>query len=104
MAARTVAPRKCSRSLCVFVRSLKEARLHRWWRPAVTYSAEDRQYHGFFAYLLQSRGESGPTTQEEYHVTHYTSHDLLNWEFRGFLPSGGKGWVFPFSIALEGPR
>ena len=39
----------------------------------------------------QSRGESGPTTQEEYHVTHYTSHDLLSWEFRGFLPSGGKG-------------
>ena len=104
MAARTAAPRKCSCSLCVFVRSLKEARLHRWWRPAVTYSAEDRQYHGFFAYLLQSRGESGPTTQEEYHVTHYTSHDLLNWEFRGFLPSGGKGWVFPFSITLEGPR
>ena len=65
-----------------------------WWRPAVTYSAEDRQYHGFFAYLLQSRGESGPTTQEEFHVTHYTSHDLLNWEFRGFLPSGGKSLDF----------
>ena len=61
-----------------------------WWRPAVVYNPDDKRYHGFFAYLLQSRGESGPTTQQEYHVTHYTSADLIDWTFAGFLPSGAS--------------
>ena len=28
-----------------------------WWRPAVVYNPDDQLYHGFFCYLLQSRGE-----------------------------------------------
>jgi hypothetical protein len=61
-----------------------------WWRPAVVYNPDDRLYHGFFAYLLQSRGESGATTQQQYHVTHYTSHNLTSWSFVGFLPAGAS--------------
>jgi hypothetical protein len=54
------------------------------------YSPDDRLYHGFFAYLLQSRGESGATSQQQYHVTHYTSQNLTSWNFVGFLPAGAS--------------
>jgi hypothetical protein len=62
-----------------------------WWRPAVVYNPDDQLYHGFFAYLLQSRGEAGPTTQQQYHVTHYASPSLTaEWTFVGFLPAGAS--------------
>ena len=61
-----------------------------WWRPAVTYSPDDKRYHGFFAYLLQSRGESCATTEAQFHVTHYTSSNLLDWKFEAFVATGAS--------------
>lgn len=55
-----------------------------WWRPAVVYNPDDSLYHGFFAYLLQNRAAEG-----SFHVTHYTSMNLTDWNFRAFIPHLG---------------
>ena len=55
-----------------------------WWRPAVVYNPDDQLYHGFPVYLMQQRNYP-PAKTKLYHVTHYTSKDLMNWDFHGFV-------------------
>jgi hypothetical protein len=65
-----------------------------WWRPAVVYNPDDKLYHGFPTYLLQRRRITPediklPDNQKQYHVTHYSSPDLVHWNFQGFVGCPG---------------